>query len=443
MKRTIIVLFFFALALSLTYLNHGSSAQGNTVAIKNARIVTVTGPVIEKGAVIIQGDKIADVGASVRIPSGAKEIDASGLTVYPGMINASTTMGLTEIGSVAATNDSSEIGEFNPQLKAIIAVHPESEIIPVTRVNGITTVLTAPRGGILAGQAALINLDGWTWEEMNLKNPVGIVFNFPTIYSGRSFDFATFQVRERSFEEVKRQRDETLDKVRKVFDDARAYAKAKEAKAKNPRLPDLETNLMLESLVPVVKGELPLLVNTSRERDIKAAVEFAAEQKVKIIIVGADEAHKVASLLKEKNIPVILGPVFSLPLHEDDPYDAQYTKAAALSKAGIKFAFQGVDGDGPGDASNARNLPYHAGMSVAYGLPKEEALKALTIYPAEIFGVADRVGSIEPGKLANLVITNGDLLEIRTQIRYLFIKGKQIALKTKQTELYEKYVNRP
>lgn len=411
-------------------------------AITNARIVPITGPVIERGTVVIRDGRIAAVGRGVSIPAGARVINAQGMWVYPGMIDSNTTIGLTEIGQVAATVDVNEIGDFNPQLKAIIAVNPESEIIPVTRVNGITTVLTAPRGGVLAGQAALINLAGWTWEEMQVKAPVGIIFNFPSLRSGRSFDPATLQVRERSFEEARRQRDERLNRVRRLLDDARAYAKAKRAPVVqadgasngNDRL---NVDPVLESLVPVVAGELPLLVSADDDRDIRAAVEFAAEQKVKMILVGGAEAPKAAKLLKEKNIPVILGPVLSLPQDEDDPYDSAYTRAKELFEAGVKFAFSTAD------ASNARNLPYHAAMAVAFGLPREEALKALTIYPAEIFGVADRLGSIEVGKIANLAIWDGDPLEIRSTVRHLFIRGKEIPLTTKHTELYEKYRNRP
>jgi len=420
--------------------------SGEVYAITNARIVPITRPVIERGTIVIRGGKIAAVGQNVSIPAGARVINARGMWVYPGFIDSGTTIGLTEIGQVPATVDVNELGDFNPQLRAITAVHPASEIIPVTRVNGITTVLTTPRGGILSGQAALINLDGWTWEEMLVKAPVGIYFNFPSIVAGRFFDPETFQPRERSFQEARRQRDERLQRVRQLLEDARAYAKAK--KAAETSVPegnatgdgDLHPfliNPVLESLVPVVEGALPLIVAANEERDIKAAVEFAEEQKVKIILSGGLEAPRVAQLLKEKNIPVLFGPVLSLPRREDDPYDSVFTAPKQLFEAGVKFAFL------TNDAANVRNLPYHAAMAVAFGLPREEALKALTIYPAEIFGVADRLGSIEVGKIANLVVWDGDPLEIRSQVRHLFINGKPVPLTSKHTQLYERYRNRP
>jgi imidazolonepropionase-like amidohydrolase len=409
-------------------------------AITNARIVPITSPPIERGTIVIRDGKIAAVGRTVAIPAGARVINAQGMWVYPGMIDSSTTVGLTEIGQVAATVDVTELGDINPQLKAIVAVNPESEIIPVTRANGITTVLTAPRGGVLAGQAALINLAGWTWEEMLVKAPVGVIFNFPSLAAGRSFDPATFQVRERSFEEVRRQRDERLNRVKRLFEDARAYAAAKAAPVTQAGTNGdraLKSDPVLESLIPVVTGELPLLVSADDARDIRAAIEFTSQQKVKMILLGGAEAPKVAALLKEKNIPVILGPVLSLPRNEDDPYDSAYTRAKELFDAGVTFAFS------TNDASNARNLPYHAAMAVAFGLPREEALKALTISPAKIFGVADRLGSIEVGKIANLVVWDGDPLEIRSNVRHLLINGKEIPLTTKHTQLYEKYRNRP
>jgi len=442
MKRNICFIISLVLTCHILLLSQRAEAQRKEVyAITNAKIVPITGPVIEGGTVVIKDGKIAAVGKNVSVPGGAKVINARGLWVYPGMIDSNTVIGLTEVSSVAATTDVSEIGDINPQVKAIIAINPASEIIPVTRVNGITTVLTVPRGGLLSGQAALINLDGWTWEEMLLKAPVGIQFTFPSIVSGRSFDPATFQVRERSFEEARRQRDERLGRVKKLFADARAYAKAKGASAGSsagtPSDRRVEIDPVLESLIPVVNGELPLIVSADDARDIKAAVEFAEEQKVKIIISGCADASKVAKLLKEKNIPVVLGPVLALPRNEDDPYDSSYTKAKALYEAGVKFAFS------TGEAANSRNLPYHAAMAVAFGLPRDEALRALTINPAEIFGVADRIGSIEVGKIANLVVWDGDPLEIRSEVRYLFINGKLVPLTTKHTELYEKYRNRP
>ncbi len=434
-RQPIIAILVTLMALGLGAI--GQATPSATIVIKNARIVPITAPDIERGTVVIRNGRIAAVGAHVSIPGRARIIDARGLAVYPGMIDSGTRLGLVEIGAVRATIDTTELGEFNPHMRAIIAIHPESELIPVARVNGITTVVSKPSGGIFSGQAALINLDGWTWEEMELKAPVGIVFNYPSIRSGRFFDFSTFQFKERSYQKAKKERDEKLKKIRKLLDDARAYAKAKEARATDPSLPPLKTDHVLEALIPVIRGEWPFIVEANLERDIKSAIAFAEEQNVRIVLSGGADAWKVASLLKEKNIPVILGPILRLPQREDEPYDQPFTTAKTLYEAGVLFAFQ------TNDAANVRNLPYHAAMCVAYGLPREEALKALTINPAKIWGVADMVGSIEVGKLANIVVWDGDPLEIRSQVKYLFIKGRQIPLTTKHTELYERYRNRP
>jgi imidazolonepropionase-like amidohydrolase len=412
-----------------------AQAQNETYAIQNARIVTVTGPVIENGTVVVANGKIAAVGANVSIPSGARIINAKGLSVYPGMIDANTEIGLTEIGSVAGSVDTNEIGDNNSNIRVDVAINPDGSHIAVARVNGITTVLTAPRGGVIAGQSALLNLDGWTAQEMVLKSPAAMHINWPGA-GGGGFGFGGFGT-PRSITEVRREQEKQIEGLKKILRDATTYANAKDARAKDPRLPKQNVDLKLEALIPVVRGQMLVVINANLERDLKGAIAFADAMKLKIIISGGIEAHKVADQLKAKNIPVIVGPVLRMPAGEDDPYDAAFANAGLLSKAGIRIAFQ------TNDSSNSRNLPYHAGMAAAFGLPKEEALKAVTIYPAEIFGVADRVGSIEKGKVANLIVTDGDPLEIRTQIKHVFINGRAIPLTSRHTELYEKYKARP
>jgi imidazolonepropionase-like amidohydrolase len=416
------------------------SAQGSaeSYAIRNARIVTVTGPVIENGTVVISGGRITAVGASVSAPTGAKVIDASGLSIYPGMIDAGTVIGLTEISSVAGSVDTSEIGDNNANIRAEVAIHPDSTHIPVTRVNGITTALTAPRGGTIAGQSALINLDGWVPKDMVLKSPVAMHINWPGAGGGGGgFGGGGFLAQQRSITEARREQERQVENVRKILRDAKAYGDARDARAKDPTLPRQQTDLRLDALVPVARGQLPVVINANSERDIKSAIAFADEMKVKMILAGGLEAYKVADQLRAKNIPVIVGRVLSMPAKEDDPYDMAFANAGILSKAGVKIAFQTIS------SAEARDLPYHAGMASAFGLPKEEALKALTIYPAEIFGVADRIGSIEQGKIANLIVTDGDPLEVRTQVKYLFINGRQVPLTSKHVELYERYKGRP
>jgi imidazolonepropionase-like amidohydrolase len=415
-----------------------ASAQGpaDTYAIRNARIVTVTGPPIENGTVVIANGKIAAVGANASVPSGAKIIDGKGLSVYPGMMDADTEIGLTEIGSVAGSVDTSEIGDNNANIHVDVAIHPDSSHIAVTRVNGVTTALTAPRGGLIAGQSAILNLDGWTPQEMVLKSPVAMHINWPGGGGGgRGGGFGGGQ--QRSAIELRREQDKQIESLKKILRDAAAYGDAKDARAKDSSLPKQNVDLKLEALIPVVRGQMPVVINANLEREIKGAIAFVGEMKLKAIISGGAEAYRVADQLKAKNIPVIVGPVLRMPVREDDPYDAAFTNAGLLSKAGVKIAFQ------TNDSAYSRNLPYHAGMAAAFGLPKDEALKAVTIYPAEIFGIADRVGSIEQGKIANLIVTDGDPLEIRTQVKHVFINGRDIPLTSRHTELYEKYKARP
>ena len=416
-----------------------ASAQGpETYAIRNARIVPVKGAVIETGTVVISNGKITAVGGmNLSVPSGAKVINASGLSVYPGMIDSGTTLGLSEISSVAGTVDTAETGDNNANIHVDVAILPDSSHVGVTRVNGITTVLTAPRGGLISGQSALINLDGWVPRDMVLKSPVAMHINWPG-GAGASSEFSGFgRGPRRSITELRREQERQVDGIKKILRDAKAYGEARDAAAKDPSLPKRELDLRLDALVPVVRGQMPVVVNANVERDIKGAIAFADEMKIKLIISGGAEAWRVADQLKAKNIPVLVGAVLRMPAREDDPYDQAFSNAAILSRAGVKIAFQTQD------SAHVRDLPYNAGMAAAFGLSKEEALKAVTINPAEIFGVADLVGSIETGKVANLIVTDGDPLEILTQVKYLFINGRQVPLTSRHTELYEKYKARP
>lgn len=418
------------LALGITSLGQG------TFAIRNARIVTVTNGVIERGTIVIKDGKIAGVGPGATIPRDAKVIDGTGLSVYPGLIDSNTTVGLTEVSSVPATVDTTELGDFKANMKALTAVNPNSEIIPVSRMNGVTTVVTCPRGGLIAGQCALINLDGWTPDEMKLLAPAGMHFIYPVAgFGGRGGGFGGFSFGPPG-EQARQQRDRQVENLRNKIEDAIAYMKAREAAAADKSIPARSIDLGLESLIPVIKGQVPVIMSASGEREIKAAVELAEKYKLKLIINGGEESPKVAKLLKEKNVPVILSSTLDLPDAEDDPYDSAFTRAAELQKAGVKFAFS------TGDAAYVRLLPYHAGMAAAFGLPREEALKGITIYPAQILGVDKLVGSIETGKVANLVITDGDILELRTKVKNMFIAGRPVDLSNKHTKLYEKFKDR-
>jgi imidazolonepropionase-like amidohydrolase len=400
-------------------------------AVTNAKIFPVARPSIERGTIVIRDGIIESVGANVTIPAGAQVIDAAGAEVYPGFINARSTLGLADPGA-GGFDDTDEILDFNPQLRPQVAFHNDSEAIPVARANGVTTAAVTPGGGLLGGQVAVMDLDGWTWEESTVKTAVGIAFQFPSIgggggRGGGGGGGATPP--QRTYEDMKKDRDARLDQVARLIDEARAYAKAAG--------PNRRTDWKLEALVPVVEKRIPLITRANTEPDIKDAVAFADRAGVKIVISGGIEAPMVASLLKDKSIPVILGSVLALPSRPDLPHQASYAAAGELVKAGVTIAFA------TGDADNARQLPYQAAQSVAWGLSRDEALKALTINAAEILGVADRVGSIEPGKIANLVVSKGDPLEVRTTFTHVLIAGHDVGLDTKQLALYERYSKRP
>lgn len=420
-----------------------ASAQesSTTYAITHAKIFTLAGAPIDDGILVIRDGKVAAVGTNVDVPAGAQVIDGKGLQVYPGLFDPVTQMGLSEISAVSATVDSTETGAFNPDVVAAEAILPSSEHIPVTRAAGITEVLAVPASGgfdsgrssnILGGQASAINLAGWTINDMLIKKSVAMVLDWPQITT-ESFDFSTFSRKTKPYTEAKQEYDKQVDEISDWLDNARHYAQA----WGHGGPAEYQRDLKLEALVPVVRGELPVLVFANRARDIRKAIDFCDKQKLKMILAGGAEAYKLKDLLRSKNIPVVLLPTLTEPLNEDDPYDRLLTQPAELSNAGVKFAF------GSFDNSFARRLGQQAANAVAYGLPYDEALKAVTLYPAQIFGLADQVGSLEIGKIANVIVTNGDPLELTTDVRYLFIKGQLTSTDNKHKALYEKYLNRP
>jgi imidazolonepropionase-like amidohydrolase len=412
--------------------------QNGTFLIRNARIVTVSGATVENGSLLIQNGRIAAVGANVNAPAGAETIDGSGLSVFPGMIDAATNMGLMEIPLGApGTDDDSEIGDMNPNARAIIGVNPHLTHIPVTRVNGITTVLTMPQGGIVSGQAAIINLIGSTQGEMAVNPAFALVVDFPRVASGFGGFGGGFGGQAPNLEDAVRQRDQRLTSLRQTLKDAEAYGRAHDAYAQNKTLPRPKTDLKLASLLPFMRGEKPVIMIANREIDIRNAVRFADDNKLKMILMGGNDAWKAADLLKQKNIPVIITGIWSLPAREDDAYDVLFENASKLQKAGVRFAVASGD-----EGANARDLPYQAGMTAAFGLTPDEALKSVTLYPAQILGVADRMGSLEVGKVANIVVADGDILDPRTHIRHLFINGRKMPMNTKHTELYEQFKDR-
>jgi len=429
-------------------------AAGEVVLIQNADIYPMTGAPLKGGSLLIQDGKIVDIGAKIVAPKGATILDGKGLRVYPGWIDSGTQLGLEEIESIRETEDVGEIGEFNPQLKALSAVNPDSEHFGVVRVNGITAAIALPeatgggggRGGggatLISGQAALMHTDGWTWEEMEINRSAAMVLNFPSSGGGgrrggggggMPADLQDmFPNAANAAGNAQRGVLDNVAKLNAFFDDARKYQKAKAANTA-----EFRKDLKFEAMIPVLAGKMPLAVTAARANTIHDAIAWSEKQNVKIVILQPREITKAGPELKAKNVPVILGRVLALPEGgEDAEYDQGYTQPLEAYKAGVKFAL--------GTFTNefVRDLPYQAATAVAYGLPHDEAMKALTINPAQIWGASDQIGSLEKGKLADLMIVDGDPMDVRTQIRHLFIKGKEITLSNKQIRLYERYMSR-
>ncbi|MCS7312888.1 MAG: amidohydrolase family protein [Acidobacteria bacterium] len=403
--------------------------QNRPVALVGGTIHPMTGPVIERGVIVFEKGKIIAIGTDVPIPPDAEVIDVQGQHVYPGLIDANSILGLTEIDSIRATRDFAETGDVNPNVRAEVAINPDSEILPVTRANGVLVALAVPRGGVLAGRSAAIVLDGWTWEDMTLKAPVGLHVYWPRMTPTQAYPYIFLS------EEEQRQRgEEAIRKLKEAFREARAYWVAKKAESRHPGVPYHDVDVRWEALIPVFEGKLPVFVHADTLDQIQAAVAWAEAEKVRIVLVGGADAPMAADLLRQKDIPVIAGPILELPTREWEPYDAPFTLPARLAQAGIRYCIAG-----DGGAWNERNLPYHAAMATAYGLPRDEALKAITLYCARILGIDDRVGSLQVGKDATLFVATGDPLDIRTQVTRAFIQGRPVNLYNRHQRLYEKY----
>ena len=405
-----------------------------TIAIRGARIVTVSGPVIEKGTIVLSGGKIAAVGADAAVPAGAEVIDGTGKTVYPGLINGLTTLGLTEISSVPGSVDTTETGDINPQARAWLAVQPHSELIPIARANGTTVVLTAPLGGLVSGQSALLRLAGSTPEALTVKQPVAMHMVYPTgrpsFSLARLFEEPELKTFEERLKDRRQNQEKDLRRLGNLIEDARALGQRRGANVPS------DVDLAEEALGAVARGELPVVMRADAEDEIRGAVRFAGEHRLNLIIAGGLEAWRCADLLKDKDVPVLLS-VDGLPRRESDRYDAAFTNPSALHRAGVRFAIVSDD------AADIRNLPYEAAMARAYGLPAEVALRAITLSPAEIFGVADRMGALAVGRDADVFVATGDIMDTRTQVTHVFVDGVAQSLETRHTRLFREFKDRP
>jgi imidazolonepropionase-like amidohydrolase len=429
------------IALLLAALGASLMAADRSFLLKNVTVHPVSGPDVANVSLLVLDGKIAEIGVKITSKAKVRIIEAKGLHVYPGMIDAGTMVGISEVSSVRETNDYGDVGDFNPQLRSAVAVNPESDHIPVTRANGITSVLVLPgtlsaggrgaAGGYIQGQASLMHLDGWTWEQMRIQSSAAMLMRLPSM-TGGSFDPAASGRRPAAFTEARRNYEDQMRSLRAFFEDARRYRAAKLAKD-----PGLKHDVKFEAMLPVLDGKLPVVIPVTRQRDVRLAIEFAETEKLKLILAGLRDPGNQLKAIAEKRIPVILGSPFETPLDDDAAYDEPYTLAARLNDAGVKFAFATFG------SQFARNLPYQAGQSANFGLPKDVALKSVTLSAAEILGVAASVGSIELGKVADLIVTDGDPLEIRTQVKWMFIEGRSVDLESRHTRLYQKYLARP
>jgi imidazolonepropionase-like amidohydrolase len=398
--------------------------QSVPIVITDAGIHPVTAPDIDSGFIVLRDGQIAQIGAGAApAVQNANKISAAGLHIYPGLIAADTTLGLTEIGDIDQTIDTTETGRIKPEVRAVVAVNPDSELIPVTRANGILTVLTFPSGGLIAGRCSAIRMDGWTWEDLAIDADAGLVINWP-----RSEPFTSPFARQSEDEQRTEIRGD-LDAIEKVIDDANAYYQSKDAK--DPRT---TTDMRFEALRPYLKGEKPIFVNANTVGQIDSAAAWAERRNVKIVIVGGTQADRAVATLKRHGIPVIITGMHRLPQRRQDSYDQAYAMPARLLEAGVRFCVAPA-----GEAAHTRNLNHQAASAAAYGLPREEALKAVTINAAQIIGVGKTHGSLEVGKAATIIVTTGDPLDITSDVKMAFIDGRQVDLGNRHKALDEKY----
>ena len=418
----------WALLLSLATVGGSESQpappQKHPILLRGATVHTVSGDTYENGQILIEKGKISNVGGSdlkINLPLDTVIVDVTGKHIYPGLIAANTKIGLVEIEAVRATVDLAEAGDFNANARVEVSVNPDSEVIPVTRANGVLTALTVPQsGGIISGRSALMAMDGWTWEDMIVKAPVALHVYWPRLRAGYSQNPGA---KAGAAAERRKAADKRILKLEEFFADARAYAKSNKARV----------DLRLAAMESVIGGELPVFIHANEVAQIQSAAAFAERQNISIVLVGGLDAWRVTDLLKQRDIPVILSPQ-SLPMRRWEAYDTAFSSAAKLHKAGVRFCIANDD-----SAASERNLPYQAAAAASHGLPRDEALKAVTLYPAQILGVAGRLGSLEAGKDATLIIADGDPLEVPTHIEAAYIEGRKLDLSSRHTRLYDKY----
>jgi imidazolonepropionase-like amidohydrolase len=414
------------------------SARAASLLLTGATLHTVSGPTLTNASLLIRDGKIVGLGEHLTEVAD-RTLDLKGQHVFPGLIAPVTVLGLLEIDAVRATRDTTEVGDYHPDVYSWIAVNPDSELIPVARANGYTHAQAIPLGGVVSGHSSVIALAGWTIEDLAVKRSAGLHVVWP------SFDLDTRpkapgakKDKSKSIEDQIKERDKQVKELDDFFTEAEAYAKAKAA-AKDPSA--FKVVPAWEAMLPLLRGEEPVFLHADEARQIKSAVEWAARRKYRAVLAGGRDAARVAGLLATNHVVVAFEHVFTQPARDTDAYDVHFAAPAALAKAGVKVAFAG--GTGEFGASGIRNLPYAAAQAVAFGLPHDEAVRGLTLYPAQFLGVADRLGSLEVGKEASLFVADGDILDIRAHVTRMWIAGREVSLESRHTRLYDKYRNRP
>ena len=403
--------------------------QDHPILIQGGTIHTISHGILENADILFVDGKITSVGHNLDIPAEAEIIDASGQHVFPGLISAGSTLGLQEIGAVRATRDYAEVGAVNPNVRANVSYNPDSELIPITRSNGILLALSVPRSGLISGTSSLMMLDGWTWEDATLMHPVGLHLFWPSMNIPKP---------KPGKQKEKKDKDSRLKSIQEIDDliqESRAYAQLKATGS-----PSFKHNLRLEGMLPVITGDIPMFIHANEVRQIEAAVYWAERQSVKMVLVGGKDSWRVTQLLKDREIPVIYTQTHSTPMRRFEQYDQAFITPSQLYAAGVKFCIS--NSESPFQTPHIRNLPYHAAKAASYGLSWKEALRSITLSPAEILGVEDKVGSLEASKDATFFIADGDILDIRTQVNMAFIQGRRVDLSDRHKTLYSKYRNK-
>ena len=424
MKLLFLIIFLLSLIFSSDQIP--APDQDHPILIKGGTIHTVSHGTLGNADILFGNGKIISIGKELTVPSETDTINAAGQHLFPGLISAGSTLGLQEIGAVRATRDYAEVGSINPNVRANVSYNPDSELIPIARSNGVLLALSVPRSGLVSGMSSLMMLDGWTWEDATLKNPVGLHIFWP------SMDLPKSRSGKKKDENEKDMRMTSIQKIDDLLQDSRAYLKLKDTGSSS-----YKHDLRLEGMLPVITGDIPVLIHANEVRQIEAAVYWADRQNLAMVLVGGKDSWRVTDLLNERDIPVIYTQTHSTPMRRFENYDQAFITPVQLFEAGIKFCIS--NSESPFQTPHIRNLPYHAAKAASYGLPWEEALRAITLSSAEICGVGDKVGSLEVGKDATLFIADGDILDIRSQVIRAFIQGRDVDMNDRHKILDSKY----